>query len=94
MRIKIVVFHPVPSLNLLFKMSHWDRTAERRKTQNALLCGLSASAKNCSTQTTLSSNILWTAFDTLASYLTTGKKTSPSKSARKRLPTKKMSAPR
>lgn len=74
--LKLIVRHPVPSLNKLFAMNHWQRHKERNQTQLALLSALQVSAKDLSIQTTLleGQNTLLMACDTLASYLTTDRK--------------------
>lgn len=93
-RICLVLNYRVPSLNALFSMSHWQRHRERKKAHLALLSALQVGAGNYSTQTTLqeAANMLWMAYDTLASYLTTQQRTSGSKRARKKCKRSAMSA--
>lgn len=50
--IKIVVLHPVPSLNKLFAMNHWQRSRERKATRAAFMSALRATAKDSLTQIT------------------------------------------
>lgn len=38
-RIVLIVRHPVPSLNALFAMTHWERLREKKRTQAAFVSG-------------------------------------------------------
>ena len=75
--IKLVVRHRVPSLNVLFAMSHWQRTKEKKATQAAFRSALRAIEGGLSTP------IIWRAgvntslivADTQNSSPTTGSKT-------------------
>lgn len=53
---KIVVRHPVPSLNRLFAMTPFDRQREKKKTQAAFLFALEAIGADSSTLTTFARN--------------------------------------
>src|SRR5689334_16104469 len=77
--IKLVVYHPVPSLNRLFNMNRWQRQKEKRITQAALLLALCPTEQGFSTQTTFVQSILSTAYGTLDSYMMTEHKTLTSK---------------
>ena len=79
------VYHPVPSLNKLFAMGHWQRKKEKEATQRAVLSALQVAESGFSTQTTLPPSILSTACDTLASYMTTARQISYTKSLKKKL---------
>lgn len=74
--LKIVVWRKLPSLNALFAMGHWQRSKEKSETQTALLSALQLSGSGSSIQITVAQSILSTAYDTLACYLTTDRKTS------------------
>jgi len=76
----LVVRYPVPSLNRLFSMTHWNRQREKRKTQAALLSALSPTAADFSTRITYVQSILSTAFATLLSF----RRTLPSHAISKR----------
>lgn len=75
--INLVVRHRVPSLNELFRMSHWQRTKEKKATQAAFKSALRAIEGGLSTP------IIWRAgvntslivADTPSSSPTTGSKT-------------------
>jgi len=91
----LIVHHPVPSLNALFAMTHWQRHREKRATLDALLSALSPSALDCSMPTTWweDRSILRTAYDTLALYRAMQKRRSALKSDRKRSKPSKTNTP-
>lgn len=73
--IKLVVRHPVPSLNRLFSMTPWDRHREKKATQAAFMFALSAFGNNSLTLTTFVRNSSLTVSAMLDSYETTEHKT-------------------
>lgn len=81
--IKLDVRHPVPSLNNLFDVGPWGRMKEKKETQIKVLdaikreCVLQSVLTDLdkSTQTISVQSILSTAYDTLALFMTTGRKT-------------------
>lgn len=90
MKLKLVLNgYRLPSLNQLFKMSHWARGKARRRAHLALLSALHLSALDSATLTISARKRLWTACATLRSYLTTDRKTSISSSVRKSAPHRK-----
>jgi hypothetical protein len=50
--VRLVVRYPVPSLNKLFAMSHWERHQEKKRTQAAFASALQAIAADYLTPTT------------------------------------------
>jgi len=92
----IVTAYKIPSLNKLFNMNPWDRHKERRSAHVELLYGLRASGDAFLTRTTSSveQSILWTAYDTLASYLETARTKSNCKSDRSKSATKPKRKPK
>lgn len=87
--IKLTIRRKVPSLNILFKMNPWERSAEKKEMQAALLEAIArardeslsqshATSQGHSTQTTWPASTLSTAYDMLACWLTTDHKTSTS----------------
>jgi len=92
----LITKHPVPSLNALFAMTHWQRHREKKATLTALLSALSPSALAYSMPTTWweDRSILRTAYDTLASYQAMQKRKSVLKSASKKLSPKQRNAPK
>lgn len=94
--LRIVVHHPVPSLNKLFGLHPWSRLKEKRTTQVAFLSALSAIAADYSTPTTSAPSGFLTRVGIPALSATIDRKTSRSKflksrSARKRKNTPKSS---
>lgn len=79
---RIVVRHPVPSLNRLFAMDPWQRRREKIATQCAFASALSASGAAFAIQITFARNTSWIAFVTPASSPTTRRSLSHSKSAK------------
>lgn len=57
----LVIRHPVPSLNALFGMQHWQRVKEKKATQAAFLSALRALDAELSTQTICAGSTRWTA---------------------------------
>jgi len=87
--LKLVIRHPVPSLNRLFAMNHWARQKEKQKTQQwfySALCESQVTEDDYSTLITLreAASIFLIAVNMHNSSRTTGRKTSPSKSAKKK----------
>ena len=80
--IKIVVRHPVPSLNRLFAMNPWQRRREKLATQAAFASALSASGLDSATQTTFARNTSLIASATRDSSRMTRRSSSRSRSAR------------
>jgi hypothetical protein len=78
--IKLVVRHPVPSLNKLFAMNPWQRRREKRDTQIEFVSVLLASELGSATLTTFAQNTSWTALGTRALSGMIDRKTSSSKS--------------
>lgn len=79
--IKLVLKHPVPSLNKLFAMNPWQRKKEKQKTQVAFhgaLLRSQATEDDYLTLITLreAASIFWIAVNTASSYRTIAKKTS------------------
>lgn len=68
LKLKLVIRHPVPSLNDLFSQSFYERQKEKSRTQAALLLALSPSGDGYSMRTTLHRSFLSTAYATLASF--------------------------
>ena len=77
--IRLVVRHPVPSLNRLFAMNPWQRRREKLATQAAFAFALSASGLASAIQTTFARNTSLTACATRASSRTTRRNASRSK---------------
>ena len=69
--LRLVVRHPVPSLNRLFAMNPWQRRREKRATQGAFASALSASGLDSAIQTTFARNTSLIAFATRGSSPTT-----------------------
>jgi hypothetical protein len=80
--IRLVVRHPVPSLNRLFAMNPWQRRREKLATQGAFASALSASGLDCATLTTFARNTSLIASGMRGSSETTRRSSSRSKSAR------------
>jgi len=80
--IRLVVRHPVPSLNRLFAMNPWQRRREKLATQGAFASALSASGLDSAIRTTFARNTSLIASATRDSSRTTRLSSSPSKSAR------------
>lgn len=89
----LIVKHPVPSLNALFGMSHWQRVKEKKKIQIAFASALSACGIASSIQITFARNTMLTASDMQASYEMTRRTISFLKSASERLKAKPTNAP-
>ena len=70
--LRLVVRHPVPSLNRLFAMNPWQRRREKRATQGAFASALSASGLDSAIQTTFARNTSSIASATRGSSPTTG----------------------
>lgn len=87
--LKITVRGVTPSLNALFGMTHWQRLSVKKKIQDAFISVLLQEENGLSTRITLSSSTTLTVCGMLESLLTTLKKTSQSKRAKKKLATKK-----
>jgi hypothetical protein len=80
--IRLVVWHPVPSLNQVLGMNLWRKQREKLLTQGAVLCALRAFEFGCSTKTTQCPSGSRTLSGTLGRYLTTrrsGAKSKPRK---------------
>ena len=84
--IRLVVRHPVPSLNRLFAMNPWQRRREKLATQSAFASALSASALASAIQTTFARNTSLIACATRASSGMTRRNSSRSKSGRSNAP--------
>ena len=80
--LRLVVRHPVPSLNRLFAMNPWQRRREKLATQGAFASALSASGLDSAIQTTFARNILSIASATRGSSPTTHRSASRSKSGK------------
>ena len=80
--IRLVVRHPVPSLNRLFAMSPWRRHREKLATQGAFASALSASGLDSVIRTTFARNTSLIACATRASLRMTRRTVSRLKSAR------------
>ena len=80
--IKLVVRHPVPSLNRLFAMNPWQRRREKLATQAAFASALSASALDSAIQTTFARNTSLIASATRDSSRMTRRSLSRSKCAK------------
>ena len=80
--ILLVLKYRVPSLNRLFSMNHWQRRKEKQQAQLATLSALKAAAADSSTPIISVGSKLWTAYDTLASYMATARTKSTTKSAK------------
>ena len=80
--IRLVVRHPVPSLNRLFAMNPWQRRREKLATQAAFASALSASALGSAIQTTFARNTSLIASATRDSSPTTRRSASRSKCAK------------
>ena len=80
--IRLVVRHPVPSLNRLFAMNPWQRRREKLATQSAFASALSASGLDSAIQTTFARNTSLIASATRDSSRTTRRIASRSKCAR------------
>jgi hypothetical protein len=80
--IKLVVQHPVPSLNRLFAMNPWQRRREKIATQAAFASALSASGLDSAIRITFARNTSLTAFVTQGSSRMTRRIASRLKSAR------------
>lgn len=70
MNTKLVVRHPVPSLNRLFAMNPWQRRREKQLTQNAFAYALRDSGADYSILTTFAQNTLLIASNMPDSSLT------------------------
>jgi hypothetical protein len=82
MQLTLVVQHPLPSLNALFAMTHWQRHDLKHQIQLATLYALQAAAADSSMRTTLLPNTILTHSVTLLSYLRTHQPSRTSKSRR------------
>ena len=80
--LRLVVRHPVPSLNRLFAMNPWQRRREKRATQGAFASALSASGLDSAIRTTFARNTSLIASATPGSSRTIRWSASRSKSAR------------
>ena len=80
--IRLVVRHPVPSLNRLFAMNPWQRRREKLATQGAFASALSASGLDSVIQTTFARNTSLIASATRDSSRTTRQTASRSRSAK------------
>ena len=89
----LIIRHPVPSLNALFGMSHWQRVKEKKKIQIAFASALSACGVASSIQITFARNTMLTASDMAASYEMTRRTMSFLKSASERSKAKPTNAP-
>jgi hypothetical protein len=89
---KLVVYHPVPSLNKLFGMNHWQRQKEKKATQAAFRSALLALGDGYSIKTTLWENSPSTAAGMLALFDKTLQTQSAMKSARSKLRREKKNA--
>lgn len=95
--VKLVVYHPVPSLNKLFAMNPWQRRKEKKTTQCAFRDALSASQATEGDYLTLitlreAASIFSIAVNIHSLSTTTGPKTSSSKCVRRKSPAKALSA--
>lgn len=68
---KLIIYHPVPSLNRLFGMNHWQRRREKKATQAAFLSMLKASGFDSWTTTICAASFSLTASATRSSSRTT-----------------------
>lgn len=82
----------LPSLNELLGMQHWSRVGLKTRLQKEFSSALRASAKDSSTKITSWQSIMWTAADTLDSYVRTHREQQKLRSAKKRLKAKNQSA--
>lgn len=78
--LKLVVRHPVPSLNRLFAMNPWQRRREKLATQSAFASALSVTGIGSAIQTTYARNISLIASATRGSSRTTRRNASRLKS--------------
>jgi hypothetical protein len=85
----LVIHYPVPSLNHLFALGHWQRRKEKQATQAAVLSALRRAVLERSIQTTAAPSILSTACAMLESYMTTDQRTLSCKSSRRKSRTRK-----
>ena len=92
--LRLVVLHPVPSLNRLFGLHPWSRLKEKRSTQAAFLSALSATAADCSTPTTSAQSGFLMRVGIPALSATIDRKTSRSKWLREKSRARKTSAQR
>jgi hypothetical protein len=80
--LRLVVRHPVPSLNRLFAMNPWQRRREKLATQSAFASALSASGFDPAIRTTFVQNISLIASATRDSSRTTRRTALRSKSGK------------
>jgi hypothetical protein len=85
----LVIHYPVPSLNRLFALGHWQRRKEKQATQAAVLSALRRAVLERSIQTTAAPSILSTACAMLASYMTTDQGTLSYRSSKRKSRTRK-----
>lgn len=84
----VTIKEPLPSLNVLLAMSHWERTKLKRSIQKSFLSGLQAIAADSSTKTTSSPSttstplVIADLIAGLSSYLQTHRPKHTSRSAR------------
>lgn len=77
---RLVVPGRLPSWNQILAMHHWSRKKFKDNLTRAFLCALRASAGDCSMKITSAKSSTLTYADTLASFLTTRRNSSKSKS--------------
>lgn len=83
------VNYRVPSLNTLFAMGHWQRRKVKVAIQDAVLSALLATETENAIPTTFAGSGSSMHSDMLASYMTTDRKTSSTKSRKRKSPTRR-----
>jgi hypothetical protein len=91
-RFRIVIRHPLPSLNAVLGMGHWQRAKLKQWIQDSTLSALRASECDSSTRITSFRSGMSIPSDTLASYQMMRLKERESKQAKKKLERKKKNA--
>lgn len=71
--IEILIPGRLPSWNALLALGHWERAKLKKSIQAEFLSALRACESDCSTKTTSRRNTMWTAADTLDSYIQTSR---------------------
>ena len=85
---KLIVTHPLPSLNAVLALGHWQRSKLKKAIQDSVLCALRVSESVCWTPITSSPSGTSTPSATLASYLAMRQTERESKRANKKLEAK------